>query len=51
MAYFEMLERDRERMESCFVRVNRMPLGAARLPAPRIPLTGNMWRSFWAIPG
>ena len=31
MAYFEMLGRDRERLESCYVRVNRMPLGAGAL--------------------
>ena len=31
MAYFEMFKRDRERMLSCFGRVNVMPLGAGAL--------------------
>ncbi|MGH8729458.1 MAG: argininosuccinate lyase [Burkholderiales bacterium] len=31
MAYFEMLKRDRERLNDCRKRVNRLPLGAAAL--------------------
>jgi len=38
MAYFEMLGRDRERLESCYVRVNRMPLGAGALAGTPHPI-------------
>ncbi len=38
MAYFEMLKRDRERMESCYSRVNRMPLGASALAGTPYPI-------------
>ena len=38
MAYYEMFTRDRERMESCFARVNRMPLGAAALAGTPYPI-------------
>ena len=38
MAYYEMFKRDRERMESCFARVNRMPLGAAALAGTPYPI-------------
>ena len=38
MAYYEMFTRDRERMESCFSRVNRMPLGAAALAGTPYPI-------------
>ena len=34
MAYFEMLERDAQRLADCRKRVNRLPLGARRSPAP-----------------
>ena len=38
MAYFEMLERDRERMTDCRKRVNRLPLGAAALAGTSFPI-------------
>ncbi|MCC7546973.1 MAG: argininosuccinate lyase [Burkholderiales bacterium] len=38
MAYFEMLERDRERLADCRRRVNRLPLGAAALAGTTYPI-------------
>ena len=38
MAYFEMLERDRERLSDCRRRVNRLPLGAAALAGTTYPI-------------
>lgn len=38
MAWFEMLERDRERLADCRKRVNVMPLGAAALAGTSYPL-------------
>jgi argininosuccinate lyase len=38
MAYFEMLGRDRDRLESCYVRANRMPLGAGALAGTPHPI-------------
>ena len=38
MAWFEMLERDHERMEDCAGRVNVMPLGAAALAGTTYPI-------------
>jgi argininosuccinate lyase len=38
MAYFFMLQRDRERMLSCFSRANRMPLGAAAMAGTPYPI-------------
>jgi len=38
MAYFEMLGRDRDRLEGCYVRVNRMPLGAGALAGTPHPI-------------
>jgi len=38
LAYFEMLDRDRDRLEGCFVRVNRMPLGAGALAGTPHPV-------------
>ncbi len=38
MAWFEMLERDRERMADCNKRVNIMPLGAAALAGTTYPI-------------
>jgi argininosuccinate lyase len=38
LAYFEMLQRDRSRMESCYNRVNRMPLGAGALAGTPHPV-------------
>ncbi len=38
MAYFEMLQRDRARMEACYGRVNRMPLGAGALAGTPHPI-------------
>ena len=41
MAYHEMFSRDQERMDSCFARVNRMPLGAAALAGTPYPIDRN----------
>ena len=38
MAYFEMFERDRERLSDCRRRVNRLPLGAAALAGTTFPI-------------
>lgn len=38
MAWFEMLDRDRERMRDCAGRVNVMPLGAAALAGTTYPI-------------
>jgi argininosuccinate lyase len=38
MAYFEMFERDRERLADCRRRVNRLPLGAAALAGTTFPV-------------
>jgi argininosuccinate lyase len=38
MAYFEMLERDRERLAGCRRRVNVLPLGAAALAGTTFPI-------------
>lgn len=38
LAYVEMFERDRERMQDCRRRVNRLPLGAAALAGTTYPI-------------
>jgi argininosuccinate lyase len=38
LAYFEMLQRDRERLLDCRKRVNRLPLGAAALAGTTFPI-------------
>jgi argininosuccinate lyase len=38
LAYFEMFERDRERLSDCRRRVNRLPLGAAALAGTTFPI-------------
>jgi argininosuccinate lyase len=38
LAYFEMLQRDRERLADCRKRVNRLPLGAAALAGTTFPI-------------
>ncbi|GAB4255121.1 MAG: argininosuccinate lyase [Methylomicrobium sp.] len=38
MAWFEMLKRDRERLQDCLKRINVMPLGAAALAGTSYPL-------------
>ena len=38
LAYFEMFSRDRERLQSCYGRVNRMPLGAGALAGTPHPI-------------
>ena len=38
MAWYEMLERDYERLSDCLARVNRMPLGAAALAGTTYPV-------------
>jgi len=38
LAYFEMLQRDRERLADCLVRVNVLPLGAGALAGTTLPI-------------
>ncbi len=38
LAYFEMLERDRERLDDCLKRVDVMPLGSAALAGTTLPI-------------
>ncbi len=38
MAYYEMLRRDRERLETCMARVNVSPLGSAALAGTSLPI-------------
>ena len=38
LAYFEMFQRDRERLADCRARVNRLPLGAAALAGTTFPI-------------
>ncbi|MBL6985736.1 MAG: argininosuccinate lyase [Methylobacter sp.] len=42
MAWFEMLSRDRERLEDCCKRVNIMPLGSAALAGTSYPINRQM---------
>ncbi|PKM11448.1 MAG: argininosuccinate lyase [Gammaproteobacteria bacterium HGW-Gammaproteobacteria-3] len=42
MAWFEMLSRDRERLQDCLKRVNIMPLGAAALAGTSYPIDRQM---------
>ncbi|MDI1291735.1 MAG: argininosuccinate lyase [Methylobacter sp.] len=42
MAWFEMLSRDRERLEDCCKRVNIMPLGSAALAGTSYPIDRQM---------
>jgi argininosuccinate lyase len=42
LAWFEMLQRDRERLRDCRRRVNRMPLGAAALAGTTHPIDPAM---------
>ena len=42
LAYFEMFERDRERLADCRKRVNRLPLGAAALAGTTFPIDRAM---------
>jgi argininosuccinate lyase len=42
MAWFEMLSRDRERLEDCCKRINVMPLGAAALAGTSYPIDRQM---------
>jgi argininosuccinate lyase len=42
MAWFEMLVRDRERLEDCCKRVNIMPLGAAALAGTSYPIDRHL---------
>ncbi|HEX9019824.1 MAG TPA: argininosuccinate lyase [Nitrospirota bacterium] len=41
LAYYEMFERDRGRLEDCFRRVNIMPLGAGALAGTVLPIDRN----------
>jgi argininosuccinate lyase len=38
LAYYDMLERDRERLEDCLKRVNVLPLGSAALAGTTLPV-------------
>ena len=38
LAYFEMLKRDRERLQSCLKRINVLPLGSAALAGTGLPV-------------
>jgi argininosuccinate lyase len=38
MAYYEMLRRDRQRLEACMMRVNVSPLGSAALAGTSLPI-------------
>ncbi len=42
MAWFEMLSRDKERLEDCLKRINIMPLGAAALAGTSYPIDRQM---------
>jgi argininosuccinate lyase len=42
MAWFEMLKRDRERLDDCLKRLNIMPLGAAALAGTSYPIDRHM---------
>ncbi len=42
MAWFEMLSRDRERLQDCLKRINVMPLGAAALAGTSYPIDRQM---------
>lgn len=42
LAYASMLERDRERLNDCLNRVNRLPLGAAALAGTSLPIDRAM---------
>ncbi len=42
LAWFEMLQRDRERLIDCRKRVNRMPLGSAALAGTTYPIDRNI---------
>ena len=42
LAYFEMLERDRERLKDCYRRVNIMPLGSGALAGTVLPIDRKM---------
>ncbi|MGD9169085.1 MAG: argininosuccinate lyase, partial [Candidatus Thiodiazotropha sp.] len=42
MAWFEMLQRDRERLADCLKRVNVMPLGAAALAGTTYPIDRHL---------
>ena len=45
LAYVEMLDRDRERLEDCLERVNVLPLGSGALAGPPFLSTGPMSQS------
>ena len=42
MAWFEMLDRDKERLQDCCKRINVMPLGAAALAGTSYPIDRHM---------
>jgi argininosuccinate lyase len=50
MAYFEMLQRDRCRMQSCHERINRMPLGAGALAGTPHPVDRQYVASILGYP-
>ncbi|MBI4842970.1 MAG: argininosuccinate lyase [Nitrospirae bacterium] len=38
LAYYDMLERDRQRLEACLTRINVLPLGSAALAGTTLPI-------------
>jgi argininosuccinate lyase len=48
LAYVEMFARDAERLADVRKRVNRLPLGAPRWPAPATRWTASAWPARWA---
>src|SRR5208283_4596209 len=42
LAYVEMLERDHQRLEDCFLRVNVCPLGSGALAGSTLPLNREL---------
>jgi argininosuccinate lyase len=48
LAYVEMFARDAERLADVRRRVNRLPLGAPRWPAPATRWTARPWPVRWA---
>jgi len=51
MAWFEMLQRDRERFQDCRKRVNIMPLGAAALAGTSYPIDRELTASLLGFDG
>jgi argininosuccinate lyase len=50
LAYFEMLQRDRDRLADCLVRVNVLPLGAAALAGTTLPIDPRITAKLLGFP-